>query len=362
MTASNAPAFNNLPDDVVIELVRMMHGSRNGVRLMMLVLLPPTMHVAWITTSSWSRSAAIIFWITCVLRVIASEAYAHHGRKRSDRADALAWRNRYFVASLAYVTSFSIFSASIVSGSYETWLLVWVVAASVSLGYGPAPYVSLCPPVGLVQVTIPFLGPMIPLAFSGSADGAWLAIFLLACIVSVLAHSRIEYARTVEALLGRSRNERLATTDMLTEFSNRRHLEAVVRQALVEGLPNLHWLGIDLDRFKSVNDVFGHEAGDLVLRTTARRIQDVVGAGAFVARIGGDEFVVLLTGERERARLVADAIAIRLADPIAVEKGTARIGASVGVTAICAHDTIDEIGRRADERMYMRKAETLRAA
>lgn len=352
----------DLPDDVVAELVRMMYGSRVGIRLMMAIVLPPTIHVAWITDSTWSRWSAAVFWVACVFRIAVSETYAVRGSVAQDRHAQLAWQRAYFASGISCVSAFAVFAASIVSGVYETWIVVWVVAASVGFGHGPAPYVSLRPPLGLVQVTIPFLGPMVPLALSGRSGGLWLALFLLSGIVSVLGHCKVEYERTVTALLARNRSDRLATTDALTGLWNRRQLEAIVRQALTEALPRLHWLGIDLDGFKGVNDGFGHEAGDVVLQAVARRIEHVAGADAFVARVGGDEFVVLLIGDRTEASLISERLTASLAEPIVVPEGVARIGASIGATAICPHDTIDGIARRADERMYVRKAEARLAA
>lgn len=148
----------------------------------------------------------------------------------------------------------------------------------------------------------------------------------------------------------------MAQHDELTGLANRRYLGAVVQQILAEKMPSTNWLAVDLNGFKTVNDTLGHAAGDAVLQTASERIVEQAGPEAFVSRIGGDEFVVLLIGDRGHASRVADRIATSLAEPIVVQQGTACIGASVGMTAICPHDTIDEIARRADERMYARKA------
>ena len=165
------------------------------------------------------------------------------------------------------------------------------------------------------------------------------------------------YHRTAEQRLAH-----MVLHDELTGLANRRYLGDVVRQILADRVVGTNWLGIDLDGFKKVNDTFGHAAGDAVLKAVAERITSTVGSDAFVARVGGDEFVVLLIGDRGHARRVADRIATALSDPIAVQEGVARIGASVGATAICADDTIDEVARRADERMYNMKSVGRRAA
>lgn len=87
-----------------------------------------------------------------------------------------------------------------------------------------------------------------------------------------------------------------AVTDDLTGLQNRRGLFKYLR-ALIEEEKPFYVLYLDLENFKMMNDNYGHEYGDLLLRKMAVRIQDVVGENGFVSRIGGDEFVILLQGE-----------------------------------------------------------------
>ena len=113
----------------------------------------------------------------------------------------------------------------------------------------------------------------------------------------------------------------------------------------------------DLDGFKSINDQFGHAAGDRVLVTVARALASVVRRGDLVARVGGDEFVVLC-GEQsgpgaavevaERIRSVVEAL--DAADGVPLP-----IGVSVGVAAAEADDDEDTLLLRADRAMYARK-------
>ena len=122
---------------------------------------------------------------------------------------------------------------------------------------------------------------------------------------------------------------------------------------------------IDLDRFKEVNDEYGHEAGDCVLREAARRIaevtrsrHDVVGradAGEpLAARLGGDEFVVLLSGtDAEGAALVADRIRQSLLEPIAISPDLQlTISAAIGVALAAEPEEPHHLLKRADAAMY----------
>lgn len=304
---------------------------------------------------------AIAVWLACVVRIAVAEIYARSGDRSQSRSSQIRWQMAYGIGGIGLSVAFAAFTALVILGG-DSPMLNWALATAVGMAYGPIPYVALQPRVGYPQTTIPLAIPAIFLATLDDTTSTYLAVSMLVGIVSVLGHCRLQYGRAVEALLDRRSVDRLATTDSLTGLWNRRQLEAVVRQALQEELNGLHWLGIDLDRFKSINDTLGHAAGDLVLRAAARQISTIAGDDAFVARVGGDEFVVLLSCDRERVRVVAERISDALGQPITVPRGTARIGASVGTTAICSHDTIDGIARRAGERMYARKAGMRKAA
>ena len=112
---------------------------------------------------------------------------------------------------------------------------------------------------------------------------------------------------------------------------------------------------VDLDRFKGVNDRFGHLAGDALLVEVGRRLQRCVRASDTVARLGGDEFAVILgeVGGREDAVEVAARICASMAEPFELGEGVAQIGASVGI-ALGPQDDADaeELQRRADAALY----------
>ncbi|MEV6050336.1 diguanylate cyclase CdgB [Streptomyces sp. NPDC052107] len=112
----------------------------------------------------------------------------------------------------------------------------------------------------------------------------------------------------------------------------------------------------DLDGFKSINDRFGHNAGDAVLIEVARRLSRGVRDGDTVARLGGDEFVILADG---LGRADAQDLAVRLRNeiiqPIRAEGRAVRVGASFGIGWAHCGMTADEVLKSADERMYVEK-------
>ena len=112
---------------------------------------------------------------------------------------------------------------------------------------------------------------------------------------------------------------------------------------------------VDLDGFKAVNDTLGHEAGDLVLKTVATRFLSSIREADTVARVGGDEFIIVLTEMRDTkaATDVARKVIDSLSQPFRYHDDHASIGASIGIALYPEHGaTADDLIRRADEAMY----------
>ncbi|MDO0934127.1 diguanylate cyclase CdgB [Streptomyces sp. DG2A-72] len=123
-----------------------------------------------------------------------------------------------------------------------------------------------------------------------------------------------------------------------------------------DGTKGLAVLFCDLDGFKSINDRFGHNAGDAVLIEVARRLSRGVRDGDTVARLGGDEFVVLADGlGRADAADLAARLRAEIIQPIRVDGRAMRVGASFGIGWAHCGMTADEVLKSADERMYVEK-------
>jgi len=134
-----------------------------------------------------------------------------------------------------------------------------------------------------------------------------------------------------------------AAHDTLTGLPNRASALAALERALNDlhtGTTGGALLFVDLDRFKPVNDQYGHEVGDRVLQAVAQRLQDCVDKGALLARVGGDEFVVVMPGlgdDLERASATARAIVGALSAPIVVGSIEASVSASIGISRFPEH-------------------------
>ncbi len=156
----------------------------------------------------------------------------------------------------------------------------------------------------------------------------------------------------------------LADTDPLTGFLNRRALLATGQRMIAGAIAEKRQVALfllDLDHFKTVNDIHGHAAGDRVLQVAAERISAVLPPNATKARLGGDEFVAMLAFE-PAARADIDALAAELVmvldNSIAHDAQQIRIGASLGISlASDASVTMETMVRQADIAMYHGKDE-----
>jgi len=197
--------------------------------------------------------------------------------------------------------------------------------------------------------------------FVGTLTGVNGVAIGLATATLVLVGVRV--ASSVRAMRALTQErQRLSVTDHLTELGNRRHLFDVLDgffadEAAVRPQRSLAFLFIDLEHFKKVNDSFGHPAGDEVLRQLAKRLYQSLTPADVVARIGGDEFgVVLIDADAAQAVSVAERISAALEQPFALEAVRAQLGANIGI-ALAPADASDVAGliECADVAMYRAK-------
>jgi len=154
---------------------------------------------------------------------------------------------------------------------------------------------------------------------------------------------------------------RAVEQDPLTGIGNRRYIETRLESALLERQVHGETSGVlffDVDHFKRVNDTFGHDVGDAVLRMVAKTLARNVRGSDTVGRWGGEEFVAVLVGVSE---LGLQAAADKLRTLVATcsldnEHGVIRVTVSVGATLARAEDTLETLIRRADRLLYQSKA------
>ncbi len=202
--------------------------------------------------------------------------------------------------------------------------------------------------------------------FKPDSHAGWNWVFARATVVERDSRQRpLRMIGTLSDINARRHSEErvrfMALHDPLTELANRAHFDERLHFALTNARRygvSIGLILLDLDRFKPINDQFGHAVGDQLLQTVARRIKSSVRETDTVGRIGGDEFVVLLTGpvSRETAQLVADKIFNQVALPMEFSDHRVEITCSLGL-AIYPDDAADELGltKAADDAMYANK-------
>ncbi len=167
-----------------------------------------------------------------------------------------------------------------------------------------------------------------------------------------------QVAAAIERKQLHARLEYMARYDQLTHLPNRAFLQERLKAALVRARRDgglLALLYVDLDKFKQVNDNFGHAVGDLLLQEVARRLQLCVRETDTVARIGGDEFVILLEylQQPEHASRVADKVRHLLGEPVPWEAFDLSIVASIGIALYPENgEEAQQLFKHADEAMY----------
>ncbi len=150
-----------------------------------------------------------------------------------------------------------------------------------------------------------------------------------------------------------------ADTDVLTGLANRRSLERRARE--LAGQP-VSVIVFDLDDFKPINDRHGHAAGDAVLRAVGRRLRAQCRDGDLPARVGGDEFVLLLAGAPDEFRLaqIRQRLLQALTEPIEIDGGMVSVGASIGYAVGDGQTGFERLLELADDMSYEEKKRSKR--
>jgi len=205
--------------------------------------------------------------------------------------------------------------------------------------------------------------PKIPYGHSASnlVLGAKIAGLILGGIAALLTFQLI--ATTEKLHYSQQRYQNLAQHDSLTGLPNRSMFQELYRSAIARAQRQQYQVALlfmDLNKFKQVNDEFGHQVGDVVLKEVANRFRQATRGSDAVMRIGGDEFILLLEDIKELSgvQCVAEKIIESLRDPIEIEGYKHYLGVSIGI-ALYPQDgqSFQELISAGDKAMYTAKRE-----
>jgi diguanylate cyclase len=211
------------------------------------------------------------------------------------------------------------------------------------------------------MLALPSLFVVLAAGILGYASMTRINTVAVVCALAVLALVVVRTGLTFRDVRQLADTRRQALTDDLTGIANRRMLLAVLEDAVercAASRTGVALLLLDLDRFKDLNDTFGHHVGDLLLRQVSERLGEALGDGSLLARLGGDEFAVIVTAEHpvEAAAEVADRLLRAMEAPFVLEGIFTRVDASIGAAAHPGDSPdVATMLRHADVAMYAAK-------
>ncbi|WP_275531626.1 diguanylate cyclase domain-containing protein [Magnetofaba australis] len=192
----------------------------------------------------------------------------------------------------------------------------------------------------------------------GEVFPEWLSVSTVTDNQGRITHYVGLFSDITSRKMAEDRLKHQAHHDPLTGLPNRLLFEDRLHQAIASAQrygSEIALLYIDLDKFKPVNDTYGHEAGDMALRTVSKRLTSLLRASDTAARIGGDEFVALLPElhDTESVKHVARKILQSLAEPVDLGVAQAKMGASIGISFFPRHgENYESLMSAADTAMY----------
>ncbi len=344
----------NLPDGTYVELVRGIYAT----------LLPTAIiaaSFAGVGTLIAIETSDLLLEVLIGLGMLAVSArmvnlLLHRARAAHQALDAAGARIlecRFAFCYIGFALLFGAFSARAIQiATPEAHALV--IGLMFGYGAGVAAGISMRPKIAIPSLVIAILPAALIAPMTANAYGVAVALLLFVFLGGGVQSVLQRYHNAVRGITMRRTYETLARSDALTGLNNRLSLREGFDQFMARGNPPgilvVHCL--DLDRFKPVNDTYGHPAGDALLRAVSKRLNRVLRQGDIAARIGGDEFVILQTGACHpgEADLLARRIVREIARPFSIEGHRITIGTSVGYAMLPDQGrNLDTLMARADE-------------
>lgn len=295
---------------------------------------------AWTADNVWLYGAAILISIVGLARIFA----AFNIRPDDNKTSTSTLEHIYEIGAFSQAFILGVVAAA--SVVLEVGIAVEAVMIANALGYGTGTCArnAARPAIAIGQLTLCIMPLLVASLWMGTLPFYFLAFNLFTLILAMVSigtdifgvlRESISSAETSERLANKM--ERLARTDVVTGLSNR----AGLNHNLAERLENLSddkmlalfWM--DLDRFKEVNDLFGHQAGDRILAEFAKRMREVSPPDAMISRFGGDEFVMLCEVQsREECHRLAGKVLEHVSRAMRLDSERIEMPCSMGIALL----------------------------
>jgi diguanylate cyclase (GGDEF)-like protein len=357
-----------IPDAVYRELIDMLFSMRLPIVAMGAVFAG----VAALLGLRFGDPVMIAIAICTTLVVVARFASItryHRPNGRWTIDELHVWERRYALGNYLSALLLAVFSVRVLTSHVPLQQLI-AVSLIFSFGAGIVSRISIRPRICVISLLIATVPTVIGLATHATSKhdiplhAELFAIeALLVAMITALSLDTVRHLHrsTVEHLTTKHDLAQLATQDALTGLPNRlmlreRFNESILPVSRSSGQLALHFL--DLDGFKAINDIYGHPAGDAVLKEVSVRLTAMIRESDTVARMGGDEFVVVQGGIKDgsEADLLARRIIRRLSAPYIVDGQEMHISVSVGI-AMAPEQGLDleHLASCADSALYRAK-------
>jgi diguanylate cyclase (GGDEF)-like protein len=308
----------------------------------------------------WALAIAMV--VLCAWRYKVALDFAK-SPTQDDRSTLVYYDGLFFIGSVGYallvgLTNFLMLTWHTDPGAFAFATAV-TVGFTMSYSSRSASRVSLM----TIQMVLTTAPPIIHLLILPVKNGAVYAAVLAFMVPTAFVMGLESHRRMVALYRANAETARRANTDLLTGLHNRaafnEALPAAINATMTDQQHALALLLIDLDRFKEVNDLLGHGAGDAVIAETGRRLAVWADRDASVARLGGDEFVALLRYRRDEADEIlsrAEHLSYLLHRPFEMGETIIDMGASIGLAHCPRHASdADTLMKYADVALYEAK-------
>lgn len=351
------PAIPKVIRDDFIRLTGTRLQSQSRMLFLALFLTVPTsIHASSVSASLWVRVGLPVVMGTACLLGFLSLCRDLRISTNVRRAQNLIKESTWVSSVLAIVCSawcvMSWMTAPVEMKAYYPLILSM---GSLATAYS----LSSVRVAAILNLTIGLLPISTLLLISGERMNIAAGTSMIVATVFLLHMIIKHHSQLVDLLMLQRQMRELANTDALTGLLNRRAFDKRFEQELASVAPDEKFVFalLDLDGFKPVNDQYGHATGDLLLCEVANRLQQACGDDAIVARIGGDEFAILIpSGSALASAAIADHLLAALIPQCQIDDHQIRIGASIGVASWPADGTTQKaLFETADLALYAAK-------
>ena len=317
---------------------------------------------AWFADNRWFTLGVVVLAVVAVARTILAFSMQKDDHRVSTRTMELLFE----VGAFSYALILGLLAGASIAMQLSTAAEVLMLANAMGYGVGICARNAGRPFIALGQLTFSIVPMLVAALMVGSPLMIVLAVNLFLLLPAMASITRqlfgelrdsIAAAETSAKLADKMR--KLARTDVVTGLANRAGFNHDLVEALMalEHDAKLAMLWLDLDRFKEVNDLLGHQIGDRVLASVAARMRENAPPGATVARFGGDEFVMFFpVRDRSESERIATLVREQVSRPLRLESELLDVSASMGVALLPEDgDDADNLMQSADLALYHAK-------